>query len=191
MFSLSFRIYFTVLVSIAIWILLTWNYFHGGVPAHHLLDRKDLPTITNWWGGILLPLLSWILLYRIHMRLLTTPEKKLSKFLSMKPVIYGFTLALLSGILLSVFFSYGFTKIPPYMMLGIFLLAFFVPVYRAECLLGFVLGMTFTFGAILPTAAGLILVFICAVIYHYFRFGITMILHKFKGTPPPKKGNPG
>ena len=44
--------------------------------------------------------------------------------------------------------------------MGMLLLALLLPVYRAECVLGFVLGMTFTFGAILPTmVASVIAVF--------------------------------
>ena len=35
-------------------------------------------------------------------------------------------------------------------MIAIILLSFFIPLYHPEYLLGFVLGMTFTFGAILP-----------------------------------------
>ena len=63
------RLYSTVLVTVAIWALLAWDHFHGGVPSHHILAREDLPEISNWWGGVLLPLLTWFLLYRVEKRL--------------------------------------------------------------------------------------------------------------------------
>gem|GEM_PF-5307569 len=28
--------------------LLTYEHFNGGVQSHHLLDRRDLPAISNW-----------------------------------------------------------------------------------------------------------------------------------------------
>jgi hypothetical protein len=37
---------------------------------------------------------------------------------------------------------------------GLFALAVQLPLYRAEHVLGFVVGMTFTFGAVLPTIIG-------------------------------------
>lgn len=143
-------IYFTAMVTIAVWSLLVWNHYHGGVPSHHILARKDLPKISNWWGGLLLPLLTWFLLYRIQKRLLRDNIEKQN--LSKLPVniIYGFIGALLFGALLSGFFTFGYTDIPGYMLIGLLVLAFIFPIYRAECILGFVLSMTFTFGAVLP-----------------------------------------
>ena len=38
-----------------------------------------------------------------------------------------------------------------YLFLGLIVAALLVPVYRAEYVLGFMLGMTFTFGAVLPS----------------------------------------
>lgn len=68
----------------AIWGLLAWEYTHGGFQSHQILRRKDLPELQNWWGGILLPLFTWFLLYRIQKR----PESILSK-----RVISGFLVA--------------------------------------------------------------------------------------------------
>jgi hypothetical protein len=51
------------------------------------------------------------------------------------------------------------------MLLSVLLLAFFVPVYRAECVLGFVIGMTFSFGAVIPTLVGSVLAILAAVLY--------------------------
>jgi len=173
---LKYSLYFTAIVSIAIWALLVWSHYHGGVPRHHLLARKDLPSFSNWWGGIILPLLTWFLLYRIRIRVLHE-NVELSKF--PVTVLYGFTAALLFGIMLSVFFTFGYSDIPGYMLMGLFLLALFIPVYRAECLLGFVIGMTFTFGAVLPTLIGSVLTLITALLYLYIRPSIRYIAAAF------------
>lgn len=159
------RLYFTGIVTIAICSLLAWNHYHGGVPSHHILAREDLPAISNWWGSLLLPLLTWFLLYRIQKRIIHNNDEKsqVSKF-SIN-MFYGFAGALFFGILLSAFFTFGYSDIPGYMLKGLFLLALFFPIYRAECILGFVIGMTFTFGAVLPTGVGSILALIGVVLF--------------------------
>ena len=53
------RIGLAVLVTLAIWSVLIWQHFHDGVPAHHLLQNPDLPRMSNWFGGLLLPVLTW------------------------------------------------------------------------------------------------------------------------------------
>jgi MFS family permease len=163
------RLYFTSIVTIAIWALLAWSHYHEGVPSHHILNRKDMPAISNWWGGILLPLLTWFLLYRVEKRLIGNGLVKLEVSKFPTNTIYGFAGALFFGIVLSAFFTFDYVDIPGYMLMGLFLLALFVPIYRAECLLGFVIGMTFTFGAVLPAIVGGILALIGAVIYLYVR----------------------
>ena len=52
-FKISFLV--TGIITMAIWSVLVWNYYHGGVPRHHILHREDLPAISNWWGGLLPP----------------------------------------------------------------------------------------------------------------------------------------
>ena len=171
-------LYITGIVTIAIWSLLAWNYYHGGVPSHHLLHREDLPAISNWWGGFLLPLLTWFLLYRIQKRLMRENIEKSKKSTRLANILYGFTGALFFGILLSIFFTFGYSSISGYIILVLLLLALFFPIYRAECLLGFVIGMTFTFGAVLPTAVGSILVLVGAVLYLYIRPAILYIVSR-------------
>lgn len=171
----TIRLLATGLVSLSIWLLLLWNHYHGGVPRHHILANKDLPSISNWWGGLLLPLLTWFLLYRIQQRIFrhNNTNSERSKYLTYS--LYGFMGAFVFGILLSTFFSLGNSDIPGYLMMGLFPLAFFAPIYRAEYLLGFVIGMTFTFGAVLPTGIGTLLAFIGLVIYRVLRPGIRYI----------------
>ena len=163
------RIYFTGIVSLLIWCHLVWDYFHGGVPTHHILHRADLPGISNWWGGIVLPLLTWYLLYRIHVRMVN--KEKLGEPQNTSNIIYRFIGALLFGILLSIFFSIG-SDFPGYMMIGLFVVSFFVPLYLPEYLLGFVIGMAYTFGVILPVGIGILLTLIFIITYKFVRRSI-------------------
>ncbi len=162
------RIYVTATVAIAIGSLLTWNHFHGGIPRHHILADKDLPEISNLWGVVLLPVLAWFLTYRTQKRIFHQPDGNV-EFSLIKKAMYAFALSLVYGIILSAFFTYGFSDMTGNMMLGIFGLALFFPVYYSECLLGLIIGMTFTFGAVLPTGIGSILAFIAFVLYRGVR----------------------
>ncbi len=171
-------LYFTGIVTIGIWSLLIWNHYQGGVPSHHILQQEDLPKISNWWGGLLLPLLTLFLTYRIQKRLISNNDNKSNSLKFPIKSTYRFLIAFSFGVLLSVFFTLGYSNLSGYMMYGLFLLALFFPIYRAECLLGFVIGMTFTFGAVLPIGVGALLTLIGVVLYLYIRPGIIFIVKK-------------
>jgi len=172
------RLYVTGIITLAIWALLAWDHYHGGVPAHHILAKEDLPSISNWWGGLLIPVLTWFLLYRIQKRIDKTNSQNREAHISLKPILYRFFGALLFGIALSAFFSSGNTDMPGYMILAIFPLALFLPIYRSECLLGFVIGMTFTFGGVLPIGIGSILLLLCAILYLLIRPAILYVVSR-------------
>ncbi len=157
------RIYLTVLVLAAELLHLAWEYWHGGVQRHHFLQRADMPAISNWWGLLLLPALTWFLSGRAQKRIASyaIPEGTPSK--ATTSVIAGFVGALIVGIALSVAFTTGQNDIASALFQGMLLIALLLPVYRAECLLGFVLAMTFTFGAVLPTMIGTIVAAISLV----------------------------
>ena len=169
------RIYFTTLVLIGIWSLLAWSYFHGGVPNHHILANKDLPSFSNWWGGLILPLLTWFLLYRLQKRIMRDKQRHLKPLNYQHQIFYGFAGALFFGILLSVFFTFAYTNMAGYLVLSLLPLALFFPIYRVECLLGFVIGMTFTFGGVLPTGIGTIFLAICGALYLLVRPGLVYV----------------
>jgi hypothetical protein len=184
---LKLRLYFTAIVTLAMWGFLARDHYHGGVPAHHILAKKDMPAISNWWGGILLPSLTWFLLYRIQNRIDATNKQKPDATEYLKPILYKFAAALLFGIVLSVFFTVGNIDMPGYMVLAIFLLALFFPMYRSEYLLGFVIGMTFTFGGVIPTVAGSIILSFCAIIYLVIRPAILYVAAKVTHTASSNK----
>ncbi len=174
------RLYATAAVAIIIGSLLTWNYYHGGIPSHHILADKDLPEISNLWGAVLLPLLTWFLTYRTQQRIFHQGDRHVEPSL-INQAGYAFTLSLVYGIILSAFFTYGNSDMTGNMMLGIFGLALFFPVYRAECLLGLIMGMTFTFGTVLPTGIGSILTLIAFVLYRGVRPAVLYVVKRIRG----------
>jgi hypothetical protein len=157
---LNIKFYITAFITIAIWGLLAWEYTHGGFQSHHILRRKDLPELQNWWGGILLPALTWFLLNRI--------EKRPASLQSQK-VILGFSGAFVIAASIITLVHFDIHDIPRYLLIGVLIIALFYPIYRAECLLGFVLGMTISFGAVLPMFIGGILAIIGFLIYYLTR----------------------
>jgi fatty-acid desaturase len=181
------RIYFTGIITLAVWLFLAWEHFNGGVRTHHFLADKNLPGFSNWLGGILIPVLTWFLLYRIQMRIDNQQNGGLKTSNHLKPVIYKFIAALLFGVLLSVFFKFGYSDIPGYMFLGLLLISLFFPLYWAECLLGFVIGMMQTFGTVIPTLIGSILIAVTAINYLFIRRGFLFIYLKLFSTKKPRR----
>jgi hypothetical protein len=145
---------FTGLVLLAEGAHLLWQHLHGGVVSHHLLQRADLPAISNAWGALLLPALTWFLLGRTRKRLLRRGDADEAASKAPDNVPLGFFGALIWGGLLAAAFTGNLETITSSLFFGALVLALVLPVYRAECLLGFVLGMAFTFGAVLPTLVG-------------------------------------
>jgi hypothetical protein len=156
------RIISTLAIAVLMALLLGWQHLHGGVPAHHFLAREDLPAISNWWGLLTLPALAWFLLGRIDRR-------RRDAAASVRTAAAGFGGALLYGGLLALFFVSGRPELSDYMAQGVFLLALFYPVYRAECVLGFVVGMTVFLGAVLPMIAACVFAAIGFVLYRVPR----------------------
>ena len=164
--SLKNRLILTGLITMLIWASLAWDFFHDGVPTHYILQRQDLPGLSNWWGGIFLPLFTWILLVRIKRRLNQNDNLNIPSY-----TIYRFLGGLIFGIALSVFFTLG-SEVPLYMMIAILFLSLFIPLFYSEYVLGYVLGMTYTFGGNLPIFIVLVLTVLFLINYKIIRFGI-------------------
>ncbi|WP_426063012.1 hypothetical protein [Flavobacterium sp. DSP2-3-1] len=165
-------LYFTTIITVAIWSLLIWDHFHGGVPSHHMLQNEDLPEFSNWLGGILIPLLTWFLFYRVQKRI----GNDLTVFKFSVNILYAFIAALSFSLLLSVFFTLKYSEIPFYMIVSLLVLALFLPIYEAEYFLGFVIGMTFTFGGVLSIGIISILSLIGAILYRIVKPGLLFII---------------
>lgn len=163
------KIFITGIVTILILGLLFWQYFHDGVPSHHILQQKDLPEISNWWGTLLLPALAWVLLGRIEKRL-KKQNALIQQTKNQAIKIPGlFLLGLTLGILIAVSFTNEYKFFLDNVLYVFLVLSLFFPIYNAEFILGFILGMTYTFGAVLPTIFILIIAALGFLIYSFIR----------------------
>ena len=85
------------------------------------------------------------------------------------PVLVLFSLGLVFGMILSISFTDNFKPFLDNVLYLLLILSFVVPIFYSEFILGFVLGMTYTFGSILPTIFILIIASIGFLIYRFIR----------------------
>ncbi len=160
-----FKIGFTALITVLLSSLLLWQYFRGGIPSHHFLADKTMPLISNAWGAVVIPITTWFLLFRVGKGLFKQSEA----IPFPKHTLIGFLSALVFGIALGVAVVYRFELFLGNVPLIIFGLAFLFPTYKAEYFLGFVLGLTYFIGGVLPVLVGSVFLLISAAIYLLIR----------------------
>lgn len=152
---------------------LAFEHFTGGVRSHHLLNRPDLPAISNWLGLVTLPLLGVLLGLRIRTH--SSP----ARFLGMPlPVLTALAGAFVYGGMLAASFELGASSITSATFIGLFVLALALPVYRAEYVAGFVTGMTFTFGGVLPLLVAMVVAVVSFVVRYSFRSIVALLRKK-------------
>ena len=144
--------------------LLAYEHFNGGVQSNYLLDRPDLPLISNWFGLIVLPLLGWLL----GVRLRSHPTSSTRSGLPMG-IWAGLVCSLLYGAALATSCELAQFTITSGLLVGLLLLSAVLPVYRIECIFGFVVGMTFTFGAVLPALVAVVFAAVSVMAHFIFR----------------------
>lgn len=167
----------TLVITLLILSLIVWSHFNGGVPSHHLLANKNLPEISNWWGLLLLPVATYLSLNKIKKRI---DFEDLSNQNLKKEFLLPFFIALFYAITMAIAFQTGNSQISSFMFKAVFIIALFVPIYKAEYYLGFIFGLTFTFGGVLPILFGLFLIAISYLIYKYIRSFFIGIKNKIK-----------
>jgi hypothetical protein len=158
---------FIIVVTILIGLHLLWEYYsYGHVITHYLLADDNLPGISNYWELLTIPFISWAVL--------TFLQRELKKAETVRPLAYrsiakGFLSALLFGLSAALMWEFDMENILQFYILLPVLLALFFPVYRPEYFLGFLLGMTFTFGGVLPVAFGGILALLSFLVHKVIR----------------------
>jgi hypothetical protein len=165
--------YLALLATLYVWALLLWDYLHQGVPTHTIMARADMPGFSNWWGGLLIPLLALWLTYRLRQRITQSTTDKIPL-----AVLWMFAGALLYGATLSAAFAFDLADVPFYLLIGLLVLALFLPVYRSEFFLGLVLGMIYTFGGVLPILIVSIVSAIGFVVYSIVQFVLSRLVNK-------------
>jgi hypothetical protein len=163
------KIVITGIAAILIFGFLFWEHFHGGVSSHFILHDKDLPEISNWWGGLLLPGLTWLLLGKIEKRL-NNQKSVIDKSKSQKfSILVLFIVGIILGVLISVSFTSDYKPILDNILYVILVLSLLVRIYYAEFMLGFILGMIYTFGVVIPTIFIFIIGAVGFLLYRFIR----------------------
>ncbi|MDF1697933.1 MAG: hypothetical protein P1U56_18950 [Saprospiraceae bacterium] len=144
------RVQASISVFLITLLFILWEHFNGGVISHHLLARKDLPSISNWWGLVTIPVLFWVGVFFIQRRNNHGIKSASTAEEDEKQSLKQFLAALIFGVIASLLWEFNQEAILQYYILFPLLLAFFRPVHLPEYIMGFVLGMAFTFGGILP-----------------------------------------
>jgi len=149
---------------------LAFEHFTGGVKGHHALNRPDLPVVSNWLGLLTLPLLGFALWLRIRSQV---SQEYWAGF--PRSVLAALVGGSLYGIVLSVAFELNATAVMNAAAVGFLVLALAFPVYRAEYITGFVVGMTFTFGGVLPLLVALVVAAISFAGRYIVRSAVSLV----------------
>ena len=167
------KIPFVALVVLLVATHIAWDYYNGGVPTHYLLHNKDLPGFSNWWGLLTIPLSTIISIYVIQGNYKKNPTpNELSK------ITYGFIAGLFLGVLLGILWIFDLQSIMPFVIGMPIMISFFTPVHYAHNFLGFILGMSYTFGGVLSIIIGLVLVLLSFLVWIIFRKGVPYVFKK-------------
>lgn len=162
--------YFTLSFALFALLHLSIEFFNGGVQVHYPLMRDDLPAISNWWGLMLLPLFAWF--SYSHAQKGDTHQ---ALFGLSRAAFYRLGGAFLFGLMLAGSFELSLGQTPLILLLCLFLAGAAFPIYRVEFALGFILGMTFTFGAVIPSVvAGIVA--LSSLFLHTIRRAATRML---------------
>lgn len=131
---------------------LIWEYSQGGVVSHHLLARKDMPAISNGWGLLVMPILAWLAVMGLSKRLRsnTSNSDEPANIVIPTSAWIGFIAMLLYSAVQSIAFKLGLPQLTMYLAMGLLVAGLFLPIYRGECILGHVMGASWTFGPVIP-----------------------------------------
>lgn len=135
---------FTALVATAEVAHLAFEHVNGGIARHHLLADPTLPSISNGWGLLVLPLLAWI----------ASRHAFDARAWPTRAFVVRLLGAMLAGLALSVAFTTGAQDLAGALFVGILLAALVLRGYRAEHVLGLALGMAWAIGGVLPVLVG-------------------------------------
>lgn len=158
--------------------LIAWEYFNGGVATHYPGADSSNIALSNWWGLLSIPMLTWAALSLIERRGTTKDKKRETGSIKLKSSYFVGGLAF--GLLASLLWEFGQQDYLPYVMLSPWVLSLFLKIYLPESTLGFVLAMMYTFGAVLPIVFSIVIQTIGFIIYFIFYRGGKWLFAKMK-----------
>lgn len=150
--------------------LILWEYFNGGVATHYPGADSSNLGLSNWWGLVTIPMLTWVALGLIEKRTAKEArDREASNNITLER--NHFVAGLVFGLTAALLWELGQQEYLPYVMLSPWVLSLFLRIYLPETTMGFVLAMMATFGAVLPIVFSVVIQPIGFVIYLIFNRG--------------------
>lgn len=171
------------LVTLAYWGLLAYQYTHGGVTGHSFLARADMPTISNWWGGLTLPLVAYGLSSILQRRLRAFGTNAAHADAALRQATAGFVGATLYGAAMAIGFTTGHEEVSSFLFTALPLVGLVLPVFRAEYLLGFIAALSMVFGGVLPLIIATGVAVMSFVLHATIRRGVWWMLARRASSP--------
>lgn len=157
--------------------LIVWEYFNGGVATHYPGADSGNVGLSNWWGLLTIPALTWASLTLVQRRAVNKDEKQeTSNSIELKKTYFLGGLAF--GLVAALLWEFGQQEYLPYVMLSPWILSLFLKIYLPESTLGFVLAMMYTFGAVLPIVFSIVIQTVGFLIYLIFYRGGKWLVSK-------------
>jgi hypothetical protein len=154
---------------------LAWQATHGGVVSHHLLDQRNLPALSNWWGLVVIPLVGALASWSAQRRAAINAA-------ALTKAAAATVGAFLVGVALSVSFAVDSGgSASAYIFFAVLLSGVMLPTYRPEYVFGFAIGMSFVIGLVLPTIIALVAVAISAAFHFLVRPAFVWAVRRARG----------
>lgn len=163
-------------VTLAYWGLLAYQYTHGGVVAHRFLARDDMPEISNWWGGLLIPVVAYLLTGRLQRRLAAFGDDTVAADRALRTAAAACVGAGLYAGAMATGFSTGHDEVSSFLFQALPLVGLLLPIYRAEYLLGFIVVLSMRFGGVLPLIISAAVALVSLVLHLTVRRGLRWLL---------------
>ncbi|MES3033810.1 MAG: hypothetical protein V4813_07415 [Gemmatimonadota bacterium] len=141
-----------------------------------------MPRISNWWGAVVLPVLTYTLGGRVLQRLERASRDGADIRQASRGAVSAFTAALLYGAAIALSVAIKRSEMSWFLFRSLPLVALLWPVYRAEYMLGFVLALTYLFGAVLPTVIASVVAVISWVLHRTVRRGVAIVIDRLRRT---------
>jgi hypothetical protein len=171
------------LVTLAYWGLLAYQYTHGGVTGHSFLARDDMPTISNWWGGLTLPLVAYWLTGQVQRRLFACGPDAVRADGTLRIAAAACVGAALYGAAMATGFLTGYDNVSSFLFMALPLMGLLLPVFRAEYLLGFIAALSMVFGGVLPLIIATGVATMSFVLHATIRRGVRWMLARRASSP--------
>jgi hypothetical protein len=144
-----------------------------------------MPTISNWWGGLLLPIVAYVLTGRVQRRLQLFGTDAARADAALRIAAAAFVGAALYGAAMAVGFLTGYNDVSSFLFTALPLVGLMLPLFRAEYLLGFIAALSMVFGGVLPLIIATGVATMSFVLHATVRRGVRWVMARRVASASP------